>query len=55
MAEKREITLFVVGKPEGMRPFERPRRRWMGNIKRVLLKVDIRDENLIELSQDRIQ
>jgi hypothetical protein len=25
--------LFLVGKPEGKRPLERPRRRWEDNVK----------------------
>ena len=29
----------LVGKPEGMRPLRRPRRRWEDNIKMALRKV----------------
>jgi hypothetical protein len=31
--EKRNAYKILVGKPEGKRPLERPRRRWMDNIK----------------------
>jgi hypothetical protein len=31
--EKRGVFRMLVGKPEGSRPLERPRRRWEDNIK----------------------
>jgi hypothetical protein len=31
--EKRNAYRILVGKPEGKRPVERPRRRWVDNIK----------------------
>jgi hypothetical protein len=34
MGEKRNAYRLLVGKPEGMRPLGRPRRRWVDNIKR---------------------
>jgi hypothetical protein len=33
MGEKRNAYRILVGKPEGMRPLGRPRRRWVDNIK----------------------
>jgi hypothetical protein len=33
MGEGRGVHRVLVGKPEGKRPLERPRRRWEGNIK----------------------
>jgi hypothetical protein len=32
MGEKRNVYMLLVGKPEGMRPLGRPRRRWIDNI-----------------------
>jgi hypothetical protein len=34
--EKRNAYKLLVGKPEGKRPLERPRRRWVDNIKKDL-------------------
>jgi hypothetical protein len=52
MGEKRGAYRILVGRPEGRRPFERPRRRWEDNI-----KMDLQDVgwgmNWIELAQDR--
>jgi hypothetical protein len=33
MVEKRTAYMLLVGKPEGKRPLERPRRRWVDNVK----------------------
>jgi hypothetical protein len=33
LREKRNAYRILVGKPEGKRPLERPRRRWVDNIK----------------------
>jgi hypothetical protein len=33
MGEKRKAYRSLVGKPEGKRPLERPRRRWVDNIR----------------------
>jgi hypothetical protein len=33
MGDKRNAYRILVGKPEGKRPLERPRRRWVANIK----------------------
>jgi hypothetical protein len=35
---KRNAYRILVGKPEGIRPLDRPRRRWVDNI-----KIDLRD------------
>jgi hypothetical protein len=37
MGEKRNAYRLLVGKPEGKRPLERPRHRWVNNIKMDLL------------------
>jgi len=39
MGEKRGVYRGLVGKPEGKRPFGRPRRRWEANIKMDLQEV----------------
>jgi hypothetical protein len=39
MVEERGAHRLLVGKPEGKRPLERPRRRWEDNIKMDLLEV----------------
>ena len=43
-----------MGKPEGIRPLERPRRRWENNIKMYLQEVGGGDIDwTIDLAQDR--
>ena len=44
---------FLVGKPEGMRPLGRPRRRWENNIKIDLQEVGGGCGDWIELAEDR--
>jgi hypothetical protein len=39
MGEGRVVHRVLVGKSEGKRPLERPRRRWEGNIKMDLQEV----------------
>jgi hypothetical protein len=39
MGEKRNAYRIWVGKPEGRRPLERPRCRWVDNIKMDLIEV----------------
>ena len=43
----------LVGKPEGKRPLERPRRRWVDNIRMDLLEVGCGYMDWIGLAQDR--
>jgi hypothetical protein len=40
MGEDRGVYRVLVGKPEGKRPLERPRRRWEDNIKIELQKFE---------------
>ena len=42
-----------MGKPEGKRPLERPRRRWEDNIKMDLQEVGGGCRDWMELAQDR--
>jgi len=53
MGERRSIYRVLVGKPEGKRPFGRPRHRWEDNIKMDLQKVRCGGMDWIELAQDR--
>jgi hypothetical protein len=53
MGEKRNAYRLLVGKPEGKRPLERPRRRWVDNIRMDLREVGWGDVDWIGLAQDR--
>jgi hypothetical protein len=44
-----------VGKPDGKRPLGRPRRRWVGNIKMDLGKIEWDGRDWIKLAQDMDQ
>jgi hypothetical protein len=55
MGEGRGVYRILVGRPEGMRPLERPRRRWEDNIKIDLREIRVDGANRIQLAQDRIQ
>ena len=52
MGEGRGVHRFLVGKPEGKRPLERPRRRWEDNIKMDLQEVGGGCGDWMELAQD---
>jgi len=51
MGENRGLYRILVGKPEGKRPLERPRRRWEDNIKMDLQEVGFGGMDWIELAQ----
>jgi len=53
MREDRGVHRVLVGKPEGKRPLERPRRRWEDNIKMDLQEVGGGRGDWMELAQDR--
>ena len=53
MGEGRGVHRVLVGKPEGKRPFGRPRRRWEDNIKMDLQEVGGGCGDCMELAQDR--
>jgi hypothetical protein len=53
MGERRGAYRALVGKPEGRRPFGRPRRRWEDNIKMDLREVGWGGMDWINLAQDR--
>ena len=53
MGEGRGVHRFLVGKPEGKRQLDRPRRRWKDNIKMDLQEVGGSCGDWMELAQDR--
>jgi hypothetical protein len=53
MAKKSTSYRLLVGKPGGKRPLERPRRRWVDNIRMDLGEVGWGDVNCIGLAKDR--
>jgi hypothetical protein len=55
MREKRNAYRILVGKPEGKRPLERPRRGWVDNIKIDLREIGWDGMDWIDLAQDKGQ
>ena len=53
MGEGRGVHRALVGKPEGKRPLEGPRRRWEDNIKMDLQEVGGACGDWLELAKDR--
>jgi hypothetical protein len=53
MGEKKNVYRLLVGKLERKRPLGRPRRRWMDNVKFVLLEIGLSVVGWIGLAQDR--
>ena len=53
MGEEGGVCRVLVGKPEGMRPLLRPRRRWVDNIRLDLQEVGCGYMDWIGLAQDR--
>jgi hypothetical protein len=53
MGEVRGAYNILVGRPEGMRPLGRPRRRWEDNIKMDLREIGFGDVDWIHWAQDR--
>jgi hypothetical protein len=49
MGEGRGVYRVLVGRPEGKRPLERPRRRWEDNIKIDLREIGISGENWLRI------
>jgi hypothetical protein len=45
----------LVGRPEGKKSLERPRRKWEDNIKMDLREIGIDEANWIQLAQDSVQ
>jgi hypothetical protein len=55
MRQKRNACRILVGKPEGIRPLGKPRRRWVDNIKMDLRKMRWGGMDWIDLTQYRDQ
>jgi hypothetical protein len=53
VGEKRNVYRLLVGKPEGKRPLERPRRRWIDNIKMDLSEIGLSVVDWVGLALDR--
>jgi hypothetical protein len=53
MGEERKVYKVLVGKPEGKRPLERPRRRWEDEIRMDLREIGLGGVDWIRLAQDR--
>jgi hypothetical protein len=53
--EGRGAYRVLVGRPEGMRPLGRPRRRWEDIVKMDLGEIGIDGAKWIRLAQDRVQ
>ena len=53
MGERRDVYGVLGGKPEGKRPFGRPRLRWEDNIKMDLQEVGVGGTDWIDLAHDR--
>ena len=53
MEEGRSAFKILTGKPTGMRPLGRPRRRWEDNIRMDLEEIGINAENWVDSAQDR--
>jgi hypothetical protein len=50
--KKRNAYRLLVGKPEGKRPLGIPRRRWLGNVRIVLVRMGWSDVYWIGLAQN---
>jgi hypothetical protein len=53
MGEARNAYRMLVGKPEGKRPLETPRCRWVDNIKMDIKEIGLAGVDWSELAQDR--
>jgi hypothetical protein len=53
VGEERKVYKVLVGKPEGKRPLERPRRRWENGIRMDLRQIGLGGVGWIRLVQDK--
>jgi hypothetical protein len=55
MGEGRGVYRVFVGRPEGKRPLERPKRKWEDNVKMGLRKIRINGANWTLLAQNSVR
>jgi hypothetical protein len=55
MEEEKIVYRVLVGKPEGKRPLERPRRRCEDEIRMDLREIGWRSVDWIQMAQDRVR
>jgi hypothetical protein len=53
MGEERKVCSALIGKAEGKRPLERPRRIWEDGIRMDLREIGWKNVKWIQLAQDR--
>jgi hypothetical protein len=53
MGEERNVYRALMGKPEGKRPLERPKRRWSYGIRMDIREIGWGSVDWIDLAQDR--
>jgi hypothetical protein len=53
MEQEKKVYVVLVGKPEGKRPFGRPRRRWEDGIRMDLREICWEGVQWVYLAQDR--
>jgi hypothetical protein len=53
MGEEKNVYRVLMGKPEGKRPLERPRRRWEDGIRMDLREIGWGSVDWIQLAQNR--
>jgi hypothetical protein len=53
MGERRNAYRILVGKPEGRRSLQRPRHKWVDNVKMDLRDIGWNGMDWIDLAQDR--
>jgi hypothetical protein len=53
--KKMNAFMILVGKPEGKRPLQRPRHRWVDNIKMNLREIGLNGMDWVDVAHDREQ
>jgi hypothetical protein len=55
MGDWKGVYRILIGRPQGIRPLGRPRRRWEDNIKMYHREIRINVANRIRLAEDRVR